>query len=80
VVDKYRGLLPPGSTWYRLTRDETITFAENRGMRMTPEQRSRLGSSEIQAFKGKEGEMEQALQKAGLIIREVEQRWEDKKR
>lgn len=70
MVEKFKGFLPPGSIWYKLTRDETIALMQHEGTweNMTSEQREALDSSEIQLFKGKSAELEQKLKDAGLNI------------
>jgi len=70
MVEKFIGILPPGSIWYKLTREETIALLQHEGTweDMTKEQRNNLDSSEIQLTKGKALEMEQKLKDAGLKI------------
>lgn len=70
MVEKFKGILPPGSIWYKLTRDETIAFMQHEGLweNMTPEEREFLHSAEIQLEKGKSTELEQKLKDAGLSI------------
>lgn len=70
MVEKYRGITPPGSIWYRLTREESIVLIVKQGLykNLTPDQRSSLNSSEILAEKGKASEVEKLLTDSGLKI------------
>jgi len=70
MVEKYRGVVPPGSIWFRLNRDESMALMQHQGMleKMTPEQIMALDSADIQAAKGKVAELEQMLKDAGLKI------------
>lgn len=70
MVEKYRGVLPPGSVWFRLSKDEALALLRHQGEleKMTPEQVSTVDSAEIQAVPGKVSELEEMLQKAGLSV------------
>lgn len=70
MVEKFRGILPPGSIWYKLNRDESLVLMKHRGVlaNMSPEQIQLEDSAEIQAPKGKVLEFEQMLKDAGLEI------------
>jgi hypothetical protein len=70
MVEKYSGIIPPGSIWYRLNKDESLALMRHQGMleNMSPEQIGAVDSADIQAEKGKVIELEQMLQNAGLKI------------
>jgi hypothetical protein len=70
MVEKYRGIIPPDSIYFKLSRDECITLLKYQGILQTlsSEQIATLESSEIQAFKGKVTEIEKMLKNAGLKI------------
>lgn len=70
MVEKFRGILPPGSIWYKLSKDEAIALMQRDGTweNLTPEQKETVDSAEIQLFKGKSAELEQKLKDTGLKI------------
>ncbi len=70
MVEKYRGIMPPGSIWYHLDSQETRTLLKHLGMLRgsIPEEVSEIGPAEIQAARGKTEELEQVLREAGLKI------------
>lgn len=71
MAEKYRGILPPGSIWYRLTRAESIAYLQLMGLwsELTPEQQVGIEDSDIQALPGKAEEIESLLTQAGLTVR-----------
>jgi hypothetical protein len=70
MVEKFRGLIPPGSIWYRLGRDESLVLLGHQGMLddMSPEQIEAVDSVDIQVAKGKVTDLEQILNDVGLEI------------
>ena len=68
MVEKYRGILPPGSIWYSFSREEAETFLKHTGRYtdMTPEQRRDFDSVDLQALPGKAREIEEQISRAGL--------------
>ena len=70
MVEKYRGILPPGSVWYSLTKEEAIVLLQHKGEweKMTPEKKSIFNCVEIYAEKGKTVELERILTNAGLTV------------
>jgi len=70
MVEKFRGLIPPGSIWYRFTREEAVTFLQHTGHYddMTPQQRRELDSIDLQALPGKTEDIERQISEAGLNI------------
>lgn len=70
MAEKYRGILPPNSTWFSLNREETIILMRHQGMleKMTPRQVSSLDSTDIHVFEERVAEFEQILKDAGLTI------------
>jgi hypothetical protein len=70
MVEKYKGVIPPGSIWYSLNREESLALLSHRGEldKMSPEQIASVDSSDIQAVKGKTKELENMLIQAGLSI------------
>jgi len=70
MVEKYKGLIPPGSIWFRLNRDDALALLAHKGdlVDMTPEQIESIDSADIQAIKGQVDELEQMFKYAGLDI------------
>jgi hypothetical protein len=70
MVEKFRGIIPPGSIWYRLNRDETIALLKHQGEfdNLAPDKQETLDSSDIQAIPDEVEELEQLLTNAGLKI------------
>jgi hypothetical protein len=70
MVEKYRGITPPDSIYFKLNRNESIALLKYQGILedLSSEQIATLESSEIQAFKGKASEIERMLTNAGLKI------------
>lgn len=70
MVEKYRGLIPSNSTWFHLSRAETIQYLIYLGQfdQLTPEQLNLIDFSEIQGLRGKISKLEEQLKQAGLDI------------
>jgi len=72
MVEKYSGVLPVRSIWYRLTRDEALALVkfdpDFQTQLPTDRPLSELDSIDIQAFPGKTADIEKLLQAAGLNI------------
>jgi len=71
MVEKYKGILPPGSIWYSLNREEAIVLLLRPDLlkNMSHEIITAIGSaSDLQADNGKISKLEQAFKDAGLII------------
>jgi len=70
MVEKYRGIIPPDSIYFKLSREECIALLKYQGIlrNLSLEQIKTLDSSEIQAFKGKVTRIEEMLKNAGLKI------------
>ena len=69
-MEKYRGLFPPGSIWFKLNRDEVLALLKQQGQleKMTPEEIGLVDSADIMAEKGKVEELEKMMTEAGLKI------------
>lgn len=70
MVEKFRGILPAHSIWYRLTRDEALAFlsCHKDKAALLPANLADLDSIDIQALSGKTEDIEKLLQEAGLPI------------
>jgi hypothetical protein len=72
MTEKYLGLIPKGSIWFRLTGDEAriLVHQNPEFMAQLPADKplEELDSIEIQAFPGKCKDIEDLLTKAGLTI------------
>ena len=70
MVEKYIGLVPPGSVWYKLNRDEATAFLQKEGSwsSLTPEQQADIKDLDIQALPGKTEAFELLIKEAGLNI------------
>lgn len=70
MVEKFSGIIPLGSIWYRFSREEAITFLQHTGHyeRMTPQHRKELNSIDLQALLGKTEDIEQQISEVGLNI------------
>ena len=70
MAEKFKGLMPPNSIWFRLSREESIALLKFQGKfdDFSPEEKSALDSSDIQALPGRVSELEELLVNAGINI------------
>lgn len=70
MAEKYRGLIPSGSIWYKLSRDETIALLQCQGEwdSMSAERRATLEDADIQGHPGKIESLERLLAQAGINV------------
>ena len=72
MVEKYKGVLPPGSIWFHLTGDEARALIEVhpdiKTQLPTDKQLAEIDDVDIQALPAKTEDIEKLLHAAGLNI------------
>lgn len=72
MVEKFRGVLPDKSIWYRFTRDEALRFVgahkEIEALLPKSPPLEDLDSVDLQAFPGKTEAIEKLIKEAGLPV------------